>query len=193
MLPNDTLSSAPVFAPFIQSKVATTKRTDYELGGVAVGDPSGGLSAQLWSARYVGGQIVVEDAAGAQGFALTAAGVTKLSLAFDQNMRVNLAYQTAAGTYLRWFDTSINDFAITLFADARNPALTLDERRDELLNNSDVIFAYQKADGGLYYRQQRDRYDVEYLLRADTGAAQLIAVATNKAYRLQFAFTGVMP
>lgn len=192
MLPDNALSSQTVFAPFF-APVTSKKLVDYELGGVAIGDPSGGLSVQVWTARYVGGQIVVDDAALNRTVLLTVAGVLKLSLAFDQNMRPNIAYQTAAGSFLYWFDTFANAFTTTAYPDARNPAVTLDERREVLMNNSDVIFAYQKAAGGLYYRQQRDRFQTEYLLQADTGTAQLLAIAMNRAYRLQAKFTGLLP
>jgi hypothetical protein len=37
----------------------------------------------------------------------------------------------------------------------------------------------------LYYRQQRDRYEVEYLLKTGLNA-KLVRVGMNKGYRLQF-------
>lgn len=192
MLPDSTLSSQVVFAPFL-APATTTKLVDYELGGVALSDPSGGLDVQLWTARYVGGQIVVYDAANNATPILTVAGVLKLSLAFDSNMKPTIAYETAAGGFLYWFDTFVNANVTTAFPDVRNPAVTLDERRQVLLNNADVIFAYQKVGGGLYYRQQRDRFATERLLQADTGAAQLLAVGMNRAYRLQFKLSGLVP
>lgn len=192
MLPDNTLSSTTIYAPFF-APVATKRLVDYELGGVALNDPSGGLSTQLWTARYVGGQIVVSDSTNTPAFTLTVAGVTKLSLAFDSNMKPTIAYETAAGGFLYWFDTFVNDNVTTAFPDVRNPAVTLDERRQVLLNNADVIFAYQKADGGLYYRQQRDRFATERLLQADTGDAKLLAVGMNQQWRLQFKFSGFVP
>lgn len=191
MLPNDTLSTELVYAPFMQVKVAqhSVPLVDYELGGLAIGDPSGGLDVQLWTARYIGNDVVAFDEAGNGTTVITMPGIVRLSMAFDQNMRPLIAYTTLAGSYLYWFDTFLNAFTTTEIPGALFLRLTLDERRFQFLNNSDVILAYNVGNS-LRYRQQRDRFLTERTLVADMGTTRLTAIGTNSFYRLQFKLKG---
>lgn len=186
MLPDHVLSTVPVRAPYIAAQVASyyAPLVDYELGGIALNDPSGGLSLQMWSAYVDGDDIVVEDSNGVSTVVLQVPDVQKLSLAFDQNMRPAIAYSTPAGGFLYWFDTFVGHSVTTSIPDATNLCLTLDERRLELINNSDIILAYNKG-ADLYYRQQRDRFFTEYLLKENDGGT-LVAIGTNTQFRLQF-------
>ena len=120
MLPDNTLSSQLVYAPFVQAKVAqhSVPLVDYELGGIAIGEPSAGLDVQLWTARYIGNDVVVFDEAGNGTTIITVPGIKRLSLAFDQNMRPLIAYSTLVGSYLYWFDTFLNAFTTTEVPDA---------------------------------------------------------------------------
>ena len=191
MLPDNTLSSQLVYAPFVQAKVAqhSVPLVDYELGGIAIGEPSAGLDVQLWTARYIGNDVVVFDEAGNGTTIITVPGIKRLSLAFDQNMRPLIAYSTLVGSYLYWFDTFLNAFTTTEVPGASFLRLTLDERRFQFLNNSDVILAYHVGNS-LRYRQQRDRFETERTLVADMGTSRLTAIGTGRNYRLQFKVKG---
>ena len=65
----------------------------------------------------------------------------------------------------------------------------LDDKRQSATaqGNNDIILAYVRA-GKLYYRQQRDRYEVEYLLAEEIPAKVLTRIGMSKNYRLQFEF-----
>lgn len=192
MLPDNILSTSVVYAPFIQTRIAKQSApfVDYELGGVALNDPSGGLSVQLWTLRKVGSELVVFNEAGAGTGVITVPTAERVGLAFDQNMRPMIAYSTPLGGFLYWFDTFLNAFTTTQIPGATYLRITMDERRDVLLNNSDVILAYHVGTS-LRYRQQRDRFQTERTLVADLGPnTTLTAVAMNVAYRLQFKLEG---
>lgn len=191
MLPDNVISSALVYAPFIQAQVAkhSVPLVDYELGGLALNDPSQGLSVQLWTLRKVGNDLVVFDAANVGTVVITVPDAIRISLAFDQNMKPMIAYSTPTSSYLYWFDTFLNANTTTEFPGTSFLRLGLDERRQVLINNSDVILAYHVGNS-LRYRQQRDRFQTERTLVADMGTTRLTAVAMNTAYRLQFKLKG---
>lgn len=144
-----------------------SRTEDYELGGVAVGDASQGLQVRTWRAWVAGGQVLLapwpENAPVTALF--SADGVTELSLAFDQLMHPAVAYVQEGLTRLYWYDTLAAAQVTTSFPDAGSPAAFLDDKRAALVENgrSDVLFFYIRA-GGLYYRQQRDRFSIERVL-----------------------------
>lgn len=113
-------------------------------------------------------------------------GVTEVGLAFDLNMNPNICYVAGGQTYLHWYDTSIQDFTTTSFGiDTKSPQITLDDNRLELSTSSDVIFAYVRG-SSVYYRQQRDRYTVEYYVGEVPEDLTLVQIGMNSKYRFQF-------
>jgi hypothetical protein len=122
-----------------------------------------------------------------------AIGVTELSLAFDQNMRPFVAFTQLGQAKFRWYDTVLGANRITdLNVNDYSPRCTMDDKREmqTSLGSNDIILAYMRA-GSLYYRQQRDRYENEYLLMANVNA-QFLRVGMNRGKRLQFYFEGVL-
>ncbi len=72
-------------------------------------------------------------------------------------------------------------------ADARTPRCTHDDKRPRQSPVADIVLAYLRG-GALYARQQRDRYQVEYLL--DPGPHNGLAwVAMGRNLRLHFGMT----
>lgn len=140
---------------------------DYEMGGVAVGDASQGLQVRTWKAWVAGGQVLLAPWPElAPVTALFAADdVSELSLAFDQLMHPTVAYVQGGSTKLYWYDTAVPGQVTTSFPDASYPAVFLDDKRAVMVQkgSTDVLFFYLRA-GGLYYRQQRDRFTVERVL-----------------------------
>jgi hypothetical protein len=61
--------------------------------------------------------------------------------------------------------------------------VAVDDARDFYNTNSDVIFAYTK-NNTLYWRQQRDRYEIERVV--GTTAKKLIRMGLAQTNRLQF-------
>lgn len=139
---------------------------DYEQGGIALNDSSLGLMVQKWRATYdtncsavkVSPYPYTTDTA-----IFTAAGITELSLAFDQNMRPAVAYVSADIAKLYWYDSFLNSVTTTTFAsDVRCPFLSMDDKRSvaSQTNSNDILFFYIRGNN-VYYRQQRDRFVTE--------------------------------
>ena len=165
---------------------------DYELGGRALNDASEGLQVHRWIAEYdpSNGHVSVSAPGYPQTTIFTALNVTELSLAFDQNMRPFVAFVQAGQAKFFWFDTVLGETRISdLPADAKTPQCCLDDKRDTQTSQgaNDIILAYLRGTG-LYYRQQRDRYEVEYLLTAAAPGKKLLRIGMNQGRRLQFEF-----
>jgi hypothetical protein len=188
MLPNDAISTVPITAPFLwPDSQRLTFLEDFEAGGVDIQDTSAGLSDYRWRC-FVGptGIHIQRDGLPDQLW-ITVNGVLEVALAFDQNMRPAVAYRLQDGrVYLRWYDSQIAQYTTTDFGLGKNPRLTLDDKRPSQMANSDVIFAYMR-DGAVYYRRQRDRYQVENQIASGLTATTVlrnIGMGTN--WRLQF-------
>lgn len=188
MLPDNVPSTLPVTNVMLNPDAnARSPLVDYELGGVAIGDPSQGLQAITWMCYLAdnSSDVMLKPGDGSPVFFASIANVTEIALAFDQNMRPMIAYETSGSIALRWYDPVLSGYTTTVFGAGRNPRLTLDDKRTFNLNNSDVILAYIRGDG-LYYRQQRDRFAVERLLETGMSSLSLVAVGMNRSWRLQF-------
>lgn len=186
MLPGNTLSSIPSPAPFIGARaLPVTGLVDYEDGGIAIQDPSKGLMYQIWRARVLGNDLVL-DAPSVEPVAIySGEDITEVSLAFDQNMRPTVAFVEAGEAKLLWYDSAVPGQVITTLAsDVQDPRVSLDDKRQSQLAVSDIILGYLR-DGKLYCRQQRDRFQIERLL--DEGPhVGLIKIGMNRGLRLQF-------
>jgi len=163
---------------------------DYEEGGIALNDASQGLQVQTWLLRLDdGGLFYIYPEDGEETLLFTEELALSCSLAFDQNMRPVVAYETAEDSRLRWFDTVANGIVTTTYAGARNPRLSMDDKRElaTQLGTNDVIFAYLIGNS-LRYRQQRDRYLVEYDLGESTRFRRLnnIGMGVNNRFNFQF-------
>lgn len=196
-LPQNTLSSEPVPGRFLSAGAAALlKRTvDYEDGPVAEQDVSMGLSYQVWSA-FVNedGDIWVQPSVGSGRVLIHATGeITDVSVAFNQNGDLHCAYVEDGVAKLYWYDTSVNSFVTTNLEDGiRTPKITMDEKRSTQQGNSDIILSYIKSDNALYYRQQRDRFQVERLLHP--GPFVMIRqMYMNDGWRLQWLLVPGVP
>ena len=193
MLPDDRLPTSTVVSPFLGSRaLPISKIVDYEDGGAGINDASQGLLFQRWRALLLNpGQpdsYVQLDAPSAEAFTLVSLpGLTEISISFDQLMRPTLAYVQNDVAYLRWYDSAAADYVTDeVGTGIITPRVSLDDKRFIASNgyqNNDVILAYIK-DGDLYYRQQRERYTVERLLK--TGVKPLIKIGFNRGLRFQW-------
>lgn len=166
---------------------------DYERGGVAVGNVSEGLRGYSWAARYdePTSQVLLyrEDKGEDSAVVLvTRPNITRLALSFDQNMRPVLAWVDSTGCFLWYFMPSSSGFGQVQIPGAGYPCVTLDERRPELISDSDVLLAYTR-DGNLYCRAQREAYNVEHLLYSGVPSPDLLAFGMSKQLRLQWRLT----
>jgi hypothetical protein len=163
---------------------------DYELGGRALNDSSEGLGVHVWTCRAdEAGRVYLSAPGQPETLAFTALGITELSLAFDQNMRPFVAFIQSGQAKFRWYDTVLGANRITnLSTDDHSPRCCMDDKRDfaTSLGQNDVILAYVRG-GNLYYRQQRDRYENEYLLHEGVPG-RFLRVGMHRENRLQFMF-----
>lgn len=189
MLPENEASSIAVPGEYMPGDgFSVNPLADYELGGVGLNDASQGLQVRLWRLDYVDNlNVVVQpDVGGSPTTLFSVSGISELALAFDQNMRPFVAYKLGTSIFLRWYDTTVPGFVTTNFGVAKYPRLSLDDKRASQIGNSDVIFAYIR-DNGLYYRQQRDRFTIERLLRDGLDPTlKLRAIGMSRNLRMQF-------
>lgn len=176
--------STTAFPGGFPHRVKLTEPDDWEMGGVAIGDTSQGLLVKLWHCFIDGNGVYVEADGVPKTLLFTAPGVSDVSLAFDQSMRPVVAYVQAGVANLWWYDPAIPGETATALPGATTPRCTLDDKRSFAIPNSNVYVVYLKG-RDLYYRQQSDRYAVEYLLATDVGSGlSTVAMGTNN--RLHF-------
>lgn len=192
MLPDHELSSIPINAPFLEpANNIRAPLVDYEMGGVALYDASQGLQVKLWT-LYVDGENVWVTAEGVEPTLLfTLPGIREVSLAFDQNMRPFVAFMQHTLARYWWYDTLLGQMTFSDIPDAVSPRCTLDDKRPMQTFSSDILLAYVK-NNNLYYREQRDRFTIEYLLAEDVNATLVtVGMATNN--RIRFKLRSVLP
>lgn len=164
----------------------TTPAVDYELGGIALQDTSQGLLVRAWRVRLDDRLVKLQPDGGAEIVLFEESDITEIALCFDQNMRWCVAYMQQGILKLRWYDSSAAAYITSVFSDAVNPKMTLDDKRPSQSEVSDMILAYLRGTT-LYYRQQRDRFAVERVLR--TGlfpGTKLKNIGMNRNLRMQF-------
>ena len=192
-LPHDAVSSEVVAAGYeYAASLSVSALVDYEDGGIALNDASLGLLHQVWRARILENLETEQaeiwiDAEGVDAFLWRAADdITEVSIAFDQNMRLHVAWVENGEAFFYWYDTNVSNHVTTNYGSAViTPRITMDDKRPLQIQRNDIILAYLKA-GDLRYRQQRDRYTIERVIEADVNSPGLIKVGMSKALRLQF-------
>lgn len=189
-LPNDQLSSEPVPSYFLGARAQIfPDYVDYMDGGVAIQDASLGLNYQTWTAEIV--SDVIEDnimlSAPTSPPQSVYAGqdITEVSLSFNQNMDICIAFVEQGVAKLLWYDTTVSKLVVTVLGgNVTHPKVALDDSREFNRVGSDVILAYIKG-GALYYRQQRDRFGVERQLSSGPWIA-LKRIGMGAGLRFQF-------
>lgn len=194
MMPDNVLSTTPVRARFVGARgLAVTATVDYQDGGIAIQDASQGLLYQRWRARLIDSgedsSHVLLDSPNTPEFVLyQLPNITEISISFDQNMRPALAYVDGSGSHLWWYNSQSESMQVTSI-DGISPRIALDDPRligSQGYQTNDIILGYLR-DGNFYYRQQRDRFEIERLLRSGVNS-RLIKLGLNRQLRLQFMF-----
>lgn len=187
MLPQNAISEPAYSAAFLEpDSNPYLALTDYEKGGVGISNASQGRLVRNWTCFVDGVDVYVapaEDLA-TRTLILSGSDITTVSVAFDTNMNVALAYMRAGVLNLYWYDTLVGHYVTTSYPDCTSGRVGTDEKRPSLEAISDVIFAYVLGDV-LYWRQQRDRYTVEYTA-GPAGGAQLTRIGMSVLNRFQF-------
>lgn len=152
--------------------------TDTDIGGVALNDNTQGLEVQLWTFTAVDNQVFVSAAnTGGDTLLLTATAgkIEEVLGTFDQNMQPMVAYLVEAQWYYHWFDSVTHGFITSqLPVGTTSCRVAFDDRRKDQSPNSDILLFYT-LNANLYFRMQRDRYQVDYLLRESVHATLLRA------------------
>lgn len=194
-LPDDQASTEAVIANYeIPYNRYSGPLEDFEAGGIALNDSSQGLAYQVWHLIYdddesspgYGNFTLRAESTGDVSVPLNVPNVTRVGLAFNQNMDVFICYETRdCEAKFYWYDPLLADHATsTLVAGSQSLACCLDDHRITQTGTSDIILAYIRS-GTLYYRQERDRFTIERSL-GSVGAATLDKVGMTKNLRLKF-------
>ena len=190
MIPGGQLSSITIPAGIIGGRGANISGTlDYEYGGIGLSDVSEGKMYQIWEGKLLGDDITLSSPTTVPEVIYSASDMTEFSFTFDQNMRPTISFVQDGIAKYRWYDSTVTDYVVsTIPGNVRTPKVFLDDKRVAQDSSSDIILAYIKlgaASKDLYYRLQRDRYGVEYLLKEGCGGV-LHKFGMNKKLRLQF-------
>jgi len=192
MLPDHVLSTQVIFGQYLTPDGEDPSYlVDYEYGGIGISDPSAGLRYQIWTARLTRGvngfaEIYISAPNTPEFLAYSDFGITTVSLAFDQNMKQALAFLQEGVAKLWWYDTTIPGYVlISLPAGTNFPKLCLDDKRFEQTATSDILLTYTRA-GVLYFREQRDRFLIEYELRTDV-VGDVLQFGMTEVNRVQWA------
>ena len=190
MLPEKLLSSEYVPGVFLPPDGnARRPLHDYEMGGIALQNPTQGLMVQAWHCYY----NLDESAVFVEAPSLAApikifdqVGISELSFCFDQNMRWSCVYKLeSGGTEFRWYDSQQGKYVITdLAAGIVTPFLALDDKRPNQLSASDMILTYLRG-STLYFRAQRDRFLIEYPL-AESIKGSISNFGMNNKLRMEW-------
>ena len=161
MLPNNTWSSQPIVSDIIapRDKAKINATTSSDNGPIAIRNISRGLLAKIWTASYnsITGSVTLQD--GTNLF--TDVNLKELSLTFNQNGDPFVAFRSGTRIKIWWYDPQTSSYTIKDLTVGDQPFCYLDERRPEFSSSSDVLLIYHR-NGEILYRQQRDRFDIEY-------------------------------
>lgn len=195
MMPQNVLSTTPEIGDLLPPRNARTETqylTDTELGGVGYQNASQGLEVQDWTCTCDGTNFVISsatDPGGTTVLSVGGGGVTDMSFTFDQNMNIFITYYIAPTQYFYWFDSTVPGYVTTaLPAGSQWARCTLDDKRPSQSGNSDILIAYTRA-STMYFRQERDRYGIEYDLVGSLSDSRLINIGISTVLRMQFNLT----
>jgi hypothetical protein len=188
LIPDHILSSTAIPAPFLHpDELPWLPLVDREFGGIALRDPSQGSQVQVWTLTVDGDDVKVATETVESTTLFSRSGITEAALAFDQNMNPAVAFMQDGVMFLWWFDTLAVAQVFTEFDDgSHSPRVCLDDKRRLENGTSDIILSYVR-DNTLYFRAQRDRFQVETAL-ANVSGFLLRQVGMNSVNRLQWAF-----
>ncbi len=189
MIPNNSLSTPSVYGAYVYPyNLATTSMLDYEMGPIGLSDPSQGARAQLWKAEVVAGSVSVSASNTPTTALFSTPGVVGICLTFDQNAHPFVAFTDNLGCGYWWYDTQTSAQTIArLPVGCSSVKARLDDKRPTFIGTSDIILTYLRA-GGLYFRQQRDRFNIEYTLTLSPPTGKLVQFGMSSSNRMQWGF-----
>jgi hypothetical protein len=189
MFPDNVLSTVPRIGQLIEPKDEPfDPRISRHRGGVAIGDSSKGLNFQTWTLQIDNDDLKLSTSFSPPTVVLTVPGVSECGLAFDQNMRIAIAYQLAESSNLYYYDSILGAYTTLTIPDGRFARAITDDVRDvsNVTNANDVLFFYVLNDV-LCMRVQRERFLIEHSLR-NVQNYKLEHVGMTNRLRVQMEF-----
>ena len=194
MIPDNRLSSELMLADWLIEKPDSefTRTEGYEYGPSALYDTNSELTAALWKYTYRDNQVFMKKDGTDTEIAIdTVMNATDIAVCFNQSSQPVIAYMAGGITYLKWFDTNIQEYVVTeLGPGLSSPRIILDIK-DKKSSQSDVVLFYFRNNQTLCARYQRDRYSIEYVLKS-TSPHKILRVGMNKINRVQFLIEEVL-
>lgn len=191
-LPDDELSEVVVRGRFVSpdDRYRHSLLRSVHGGGPTLNDGSEGLTGYVWVAEYDGSNVEIwrEDVE-ARSTLFSAAGITEISLAFDQQMQPAIAYMQSGACKLWWYDGTVPGYDIVTVSGATSPVIKLDDPRLTATNagTSDMLVFFIKS-SKLYHRRQQDRFltDMELYDPAPGSRIGRCGLATNLRFTIEF-------
>lgn len=166
MIPGAAFVVGPGRGSLLLSNQTVLGTSPVARGGVAIENGADGLDVKDWSGR-VSSERFYLSAPGVPEFDyLAVPGALSATFAFDRNMAPAVCWNTPTGAQFYWYDSAIPGYTTTAYPGVTNAMVTHDDVRNIAESRSDVVLVYQRA-GGVYYRQQRERYLIEHTIAAE--------------------------
>lgn len=196
MFPDNRVSQNLIAYPYInQVKGLGEFKMGYELGGLFLQNPEGGLFAQLWIIKTDGERIFLQAPNTPEFVLLEDLEITEVDLAFDQSMFPFVTYVSQGVVKFYWYDTETSQYLVSILSQfAISPRCTLDDKREFNRENSDIVLFYiDPIINYLCFRLQRDRYEVIYLLEPVPPKTRVRCVNFCEGFRLQWTLDFLAP
>jgi|GEM_PF-2918932 len=205
MIPNNLWSSDTSLKPFNtygQSKPEDSSINYHfiTLGPEEVSLSSNSLTDSWWLFEYADSVIKLYKHDGDNFIyhseLFTPITCVSLSAAFDQLGKPLVFFDTGSDLRLWWYDPELSEHTKTIFGVGTNPFATFDLKYAVDIATSDILLFYIR-DGDIYYRQQRDRYSIEYTTPVTPYVNNLLQADMSVDYRMQLLYryidTGYVP
>ena len=197
MIPNDTWSDDQNITKYAECGLERPYYVSFnpyelELGPESI-EPGGSvdLKNQWWVFEERDGDVFtdpyVDKNTPPQTYLFTSGEVKTLAATFDQLKRPLVFFDTGSELRLWWYDPTLEEHTLTPFGEGSDPFATFDIRYSPSNQKSDALIFYLR-NGGIYYRQQRDRYAVEYATPVTTGAYRILRADMTVDWRLQILY-----
>lgn len=185
MIPLNTFTAEPIYSPLLDPySDEFTPFSDRHRGGIAISDGSKGRDYQIWEIRYADGvaSIYLEESL-IPSYSISIPEPDMISVAFDNNMRPTIAYVISNVGYLYYYDTLTESYSTISISGITSSRARIDDVSDFYNSTSDVLWIYTLGDT-VRWRQQRDRYTVEYIVGA-AGGKVIKKAGMNQLRRFQ--------
>jgi hypothetical protein len=182
---NSTTIVSSVLAP--DNNIRRHNKEDFEIGPASLTDLSKGLMFKPWRVWTDGlsAFLAPVDNQSNPNLLFSDINIREVSFAFDQLARPQVVYISDTTCKFWFFDSTISAQNTMVIPGATSPILTLDDKRVKSASTSDVLLFYIKA-GALFYRQQRERYEIERNLMTLPGnVKRLVSAGMSTSNRLQ--------